>query len=272
MSVAKSVRSMETLLFGAPKIVEALMRAKLILSFWLTWTALLIVPVLPAAATSTLTGADAVSAFFDPNLTHPDLALSGAGSVENSGGVAIFSNTSFVMELDFLNNSPPGAYDNLILTAALASGVDYSGLVISVSLGSSTAQLVFNNGDFIDAMTFGLPFPPGGITGIGNGAGDFLSLNGALVGGFDLETSLVRGVNNPLMLAVDIAGISSPDQIIRFDAFGQNGGNIVIGNNPNSGAAGFMVPEPRATLLFAVGVLIAGIATRRRVELPIRTR
>ena len=263
---------MQTLHFGAPKIAEALMRAKLILSFWLTWTALLIVPVLPAAATSTLTGADAVSAFFDPNLTHPDLALSGAGSVENSGGVAIFSNTSFVMELDFLNNSPPGAYDNIILTAALASGVDYSGLVISVSLGSSTAQLVFNNGDFIDAMTFGLPFPSNGIKGIGNGAGDFLSLNGALVGGFDLETSLVRGVNNPLMLAVDIAGISSPDQIIRFDAFGQNGGNIVIGNNPNSGAAGFMVPEPRATLLFAVGVLIAGIATRRRVGLPIRTR
>src|SRR5262245_36672103 len=91
-----------------------------------------------ASATTKLTGSDAVSAFFNPNMTQPDLALGGGGSVENSGGVAIFDKTSFVMNLDFLNNGPPGFYENIILTAALDSSVDYAGVVVSVSFGGST--------------------------------------------------------------------------------------------------------------------------------------
>ena len=243
------------------------MRAR---SVWVLCAGLLVAPAVPASATTTLTGTDAVSAFFDPNLTHPSLQLGGAGSTENSGGVAIFGSASFGMTVDFLSSSPPDFYDNILLTAALDAGVDYAGLVVSVTFAGSQASLAF--ADFIDAETFGLPFPPGGIKGIGNGAGDFLSLNGALVGGFDLGTSLGRGVNDPLQLQVDITGISNPDQIVRFDVFGQNADDIVIGNNPNSGAAGFLVPEPRATLLSALGLLIAGFATRRRTQVPIQTR
>jgi hypothetical protein len=251
------------------------MRAR---SVWMLCAGLLVAPAVPASSTTTtLIGTDAVSAFFDPNLTHPSLQLGGAGSTENSGGVAIFGSASFEMRVNFLSSSPPDFYDNILLTAALDADLDYAGLVVSVTFAGSQASLAF--ADFIDAETFGLPFPPGGITGIANGAGDFLSLNGALVGGFDLGTSLERGVSNPLLLQVAVTGISNPDQIVRFDVFGQNADDIVIGNNPNSGAAGFrvpggsfLVPEPRATLLAALGLLIAGVATRRRTQVPIQTR
>jgi len=133
--------------------------------------------------------------------------------------------------------------------------------MVSVSYGGMTAILDYDAGNFTDAETFGLPFPRGGIRGIANGAGDFLSLNGALVAGIDLQRSLTRGVNDPLSVQVDITGLATGP--IRFDAFGLDDDQIVIGNNPNSGAAGFLLPEPSAPLLFAVGSLVAGYANRR---------
>ncbi len=227
-----------------------------------------LLPVGEASALSTLTGSDAVSAFFDPNLTQPRLELSGAGSVENSGGVAIFDASfgydSFALDVDFLGNNAPDAYEDIVITAALAPGVDYSGVSIRLALGADVMSLAFDGGDFTDATSFGLPFPPGGITGIGNGAGDYLSLNGALVAGWDLESSLARGVNDPLSLQVEVIGLSAPDQLVRFDVFGLNGGRIAIGNNPNSGAAGVKpVPEPAAVALYLVGLGVVGASIRR---------
>lgn len=232
-----------------------------------------LLPADDAAALSTLTGADAVSAFFDPNLTQPRLQLSGDGSVENSGGVAIFDADfgydAFTMDVGFLGNAAPDAYEDILITAALADGVDYSGVSIRLSLGAEVLSLSFDDGDFTDAATFGLPFPPDGINGIGNGSGDYLSLNGALVAGWDLESALVRGVNDPLSLQIEVFGLSDPNQLIRFDVFGLNAGSIVIGNNPNSGAAGVNpVPEPAAVALYLAGLAVVGVSIRRQLARP----
>ena len=126
---------------------------------------------------------------------------------------------------------------------------------------SGTADLVYNDGDFTDAETFGLPFPSDGIKGIGNGSGDFLSLNGALVGGFDLMAGLERGVTDSVTVSIAVTGIDS-GRIVRFDIFGTDATGNVVGNNPNSGAAGAM-PEPSAALLFAFGTLLVAGRTRR---------
>ena len=215
----------------------------------------------PAFAIGTLTGLDAVSAAFDPNYTSPHLELQVVGStMETTGGVSLSSSGTFDLDIQFKDGSGEDRYYNLILTAALDSGVDNSGVEIAVVFGGS-AGLAYDNGDFTDAEDFGLPFPSDGINGIGNGSGDFLSLNGALVGGFDLMTGLERGVTDLVTVSITVTGVSS-DRIVRLDVFGTDHDGIVIGNNPNSGAAGAM-PEPSAALLFSLGALLVGARMRR---------
>ena len=216
----------------------------------------------PALALQTLTGDDAMTSFFDPNNTSPRLELQVVGStLETTGGISLSTSGSFDLDIRFKDGGGPHVYDNLILTAALDSSVDNSSVEISVLFGG-TETLVFNNGDFTDAEDFGLPFPADGITGIGNGSGEFLSLNGALAGGFDLMASLERGVTDVVTVSIMVTGIDS-GRIVRFDIFGTDKSGNVIGNNPNSGGAGVM-PEPSAALLFGFGTLLVGMRMRYR--------
>lgn len=216
----------------------------------------------PAFALTTLTGADAMTANFDPDNTNPHLELQVVGStLETTGLVSLSTSGSFDLDIMFKDGGGADAYHNLILTAALDSGADNSGVSVTVVFGGDSAVLSYA-GDFTDAETFGLPFPPDGITGIGNGTGDFLSLNGALVGAFDLGEGLERGVTDSIRISLNVTGIDA-DSIVRFDIFGTDENGNIIGNNPNSGAAG-VVPEPSAALAFSAGLLVVGNTIRRR--------
>ena len=214
--------------------------------------------------------ADGVSSFFDPdNETQPHLQLDGAAAGEDADGAAVFTTgfgtSTFTMEVDFLSASEPDSYDGIFVTAALNPEVDYTGVSVELAFGGDSGTIMST--EFKDAETeFGLPFPPGGIRGIGNGAGGSFSLNGALVAGWDLETDLIRGVNNPLSVDITISGIGQTDQAIRFDVFGYdvNSPAIVMGNNPNSGLAVTRpIPEADSVVLLVAGLAVVLIAGRK---------
>jgi hypothetical protein len=225
----------------------------------------------PAFALATLTGDDAITANFDPNNTSPHLELQVVGSTtETTGGVSLAESNTFDLDIMFKDGGGVDTYDNLILTAALDSGVDNTGVSVTLTINGSSETLTYSLDfpdaeDFTDAEDFGIPFPPLGndkIDGISNGSGDFLSLNGALVGGFDLMTGLDRGVTDVVTVSLSVTGLGD-GSIMRFDIFGTDENGNIIGNNPNSGAAG-VVPEPSAALAFGAGVLVVGSTVRRR--------
>jgi hypothetical protein len=201
---------------------------------------------------------------FDPNNTFPHLELQVVGStLESAGGVSLSTDTSFDLDIMLKDGGGADAYENLILTVATNSNA----LSISITCpvcGPGTVTL--DSAGFGSATDFGLVFPPDGIRGIGNGAGDYLSLDGALVGGFDLMTGLERGSVESVRVAVEVAGFdyTSGDRL-RLDVFGTDpdGSGNVIGNNPNSGAAG-VAPEPSAGLVFGLGLLTVSRFVRRR--------
>lgn len=220
----------------------------------------------PAQAVTVVTDA---SAFFDPdNRTQPRLQLDGAAAEEDADGAAVFitdfGTATFTMDVDFLSASAPDSFDGIFVTAALRPDVDYTGVSVGLAFGGDSAEIFWTQ--FGDAETeFGLPFPPHGIRGIANGEGGAFSLNGALVAGWDLETALVRGVNDPLSVEITTRGVVSSSQQIRFDVFGYdvNSPAVVIANNPNSGLAVTQpMPEAASIVLLVAGLGVIGLAAR----------
>ena len=241
-----------------------------------------------ASATQILTGS--INATF-ASQTAVHLRLTAPGMIE-TGGVSLLplppGDPSFTMTAGFLGANAPDSYDDFIILASLDPAFDNSALSITLDGQTIAAS------QFVDAAAFGIPFPPNGINGIGNGAGDYLSLNGAVVAAWEFDTQLVRpGAEVDVMLT---GYTGSLDQKIRFDVFaldevsetvqtttangrGRGNGNqngnpggsstapatvtrLIVANNPNSGALG-VIPEPNAALVFAVGAAIVGGATRR---------
>jgi len=216
---------------------------------------------------------------FDPNNTQPELAITGQGAVPNSGGVDIFSTNAFTLDIGFLDgaytNTKKKSFDNLFLTVAFSPD---GGLFDSIRFfdpGDPSDYLEFAPSQFVDSQLFGLPFPPGGIQGIANGAGDFLSLNGALMAGIDLNASLLRDnkATEPPAVHVGVEVVNpvgGQGSRIRFDVFGlKNGASWnVVGNNPNSGAAGYSdgrsAPEPASLTLLTAGAVLLGLRRRRQ--------
>ena len=223
---------------------------------------------------------------FDPNRTSPELQITGFGSVENSGGVAVFSNSQFILDIMFLDaytNESKRSFDDLFLTAAFQPGGAAFDKIrfFDPDDTSDYTDILFSS--FVDSQDFGLPVPPDTtIRGMANGAADFLSLNGALMGGVDLGVGIQRDSSATLPPTVSV-GVqvfaADPNSQVRFDTFGLKNMNsfgwIVRGNNPNSGAGGTTpmctppppnpaVPEPATALLFAVGVAALHRAKRRR--------
>jgi hypothetical protein len=244
---------------------------------------------------SPITGQDGLEGHFgtdpfDPNNTGPELQLTGIGSVENTGGVAVFSVDEFILDVLFLGNhanESKVSFQKLMVTAAFEP-VDASFEKLRFFDPEDPGNYVdILSGEFVDSEELGLMFPPdGSIRGIGSGAGNFLSLDGALMAAVDLGVGLERDPMPPsASLGVEVYA-PSPDLSIRFDVFGLNttpgSGWNVEGNNPNSGAAGVrttggggddpfpdptpgggLVPEPTTLLLFGPGAA-ALIAYRRR--------
>ena len=242
--------------------------------------AVLLLAATGANATQVLVGS--INAVF-ADRTDVHLQLSAPGMIE-TGNVALLplqpGSPSFTMTADFLGANAPHSYSDLIILASLDPSFDNSAL--SITLGGETIAA----NDFVDAAAFGIPFPPNGINGIGNGAGDYLSLNGAVVAAWELDTPLVRpdGVDIDVMLT---GYTGSLDQKIRFDVFaleevanststqsqglGRPGSSpvgpatiqrTIVANNPNSGALG-VIPEPTAAIVFAVGAVVVGGASLR---------
>ena len=216
----------------------------------------------PALALGTLTGADSMTDAFDPNNTSPHLELNVDNSaLETPGGVSLSESGTFDLDIGFKDNGGEDFFDNLILTAALDSTADNSAVEITVIFGG-TVSVSYAAGDFTDAQAFGLPLPPGGIRGIAYGEGDYLNLDGAEIVGFDLMAGLERDVVDFITVSIIVSGLST-DGLVRFDIFGLDASGNVIGNNPNSGAAG-VIPEPNAALLFGIGSLLLGFRLRDR--------
>jgi hypothetical protein len=244
-----------------------------------------------AGGTQILTGSINAT-FSDRTAVH--LQLSAPGMIE-TGGVALLplqpGDSSFTMTAGFLGANAPDSYDDFIILASLDPSFDNSALSITLDGQTIAAS------QFVDAAAFGIPFPPNGINGIANGAGDYLSLNGAVVAAWEFDTQLVRPGEEVDVLISGYTG--SLDQKIRFDVFaldetpetlqttttvngrgrgngnqnqnGNQGGSttapatvtrLIVANNPNSGALG-VIPEPSAAIVFAVGAAIVGGATRR---------
>lgn len=226
---------------------------------------------------------------FSPNNTSPQLQLTGQGAIGNSGGVAVFYQDSFTLDVMFLNspgNERKPSFEKLLLTAAYEPGGATFDRIRFYDPESPAIYVDLVSGLFVDSGDYGLIFPPGGIRGIDNGSGDFLSLDGALIAGVDLGVGLERGPGPPsVSIGVEIL-TSTPDSQIRFDVFGLNNtpshGWNIVGNNPNLGAAGVVtmgvgppsggpqgdpegaVPEPTTLLLFGPGAAILIAARRRR--------
>jgi len=221
---------------------------------------------------------------FSPNNTSPQLQITGAGSVENSGGVAIFGSSAAVLDIQFLgaygNESKP-SYEKLLLTAAFRPDEPGFGGIRFFDPEEPSQHVDIPAAAFADAEAFGLIFPADGIRGIGDGAGDFLSLDGALVAGVDLGIGLERDGDAalPPMASVGVQILApEPGMAVRFDVFGLNdtdatGWNIQ-GNNPNSGAAGIVPPPdgpevpashlPEPGTMFLFGSAVAVLITMRR--------
>jgi hypothetical protein len=243
-----------------------------------------------ASGTQILTGS--INATF-ASQTQVHLQLTAPGMID-TGGVALLprppGDSSFTMTAGFLGANAPDSYDDFIILASLDPSFDNSALSITLDGQTIAAS------QFVDAAAFGIPFPPNGINGIGNGAGDYLSLNGAVVAAWEFDTQLVRPGEEVDVMLTGYTG--SLDQKIRFDVFaldetpetletttangrgrgngnqngnGSQGGSsvapatvtrLIVANNPNSGALG-VIPEPSAAIVFAVGAAIVGGATRR---------
>lgn len=225
---------------------------------------------------------------FDPNYTSPQLQITGSGSVENTGGVAVFDHTEFTLDIQFLGaytNESKRSFEDLFLTAAFQPG------------GASFDRIRFFDPDepshfydlsfssFIDSQDFGLPFPPDTtIRGMSVGEADFLSLDGALMGGVELGVGLERDGQATVPPTVSVGvQIFAPDpgSKVRFDVFGLNDtsshGWLVKGNNPNSGSGGVVpscpslppppppaIPEPATALIFLSGAAALTVIRRRR--------
>ncbi len=227
---------------------------------------LLVAGASEARAISVVSGSGAVTSIFDPNVTQPRLQLL-ADENENVGDGSVIrvdlpEDCTFEVVIDFLDDLPPDAYGNLLLSVALASGVDYTGVSIRADIGGQIATLSYDAGVFTAAPSFGLPAY---IEGIGNDG--FLNLNQAVAAAFDLETRLVRGVNDPLTLTISVSGLKNIDQLVRFDVFGlSDNGQVVVGNNLNYGSVGVRpVPEAAALTLYLAGLGIAGACLRRKL-------
>ena len=211
---------------------------------------------------------------FDPNNTSPELMITGDGAVENSGGVDIFDVDGFTLELRFLDdayeNEKKPSFEDLFLTAAFRPEAPNEFDAIRFFDPEDPSDYVeIAKGDFVDAEAFGLIFPPGGIAGIANGEGDLLTLNGALVAGVDLGVGLHRDKHAPeapaVRVGVQVIGyVPGRSASIRFDVFGLNWRSpaSIEGNNPNSGAAAFVAPEPASALL--LGTALFALVRRRR--------
>lgn len=233
-------------------------------------------PAHPASAVSTLTGPGAITPYFAGADSFPQLDLSGPELVDIGTGFEVYAGTAgapsnaFQLDVDFLDSHPPDRYEDLILTAALKPNVDYAGVSVRLTFAQDVVQLDFDHGDFTNASLFGIP-ELSNLPGTGYGTGGFMSLENARMGGFDLQTDLTRGVNDPLAFTVEVFGVTSPEQLIRFDVFGLCEYGVVFGNNPNAGAAGFQVgpvrpvPEPGAVALYLAGFGVAAVALRRRL-------
>jgi len=269
---------------------------------WLAALVIVLVAATPAAACiiKPVAGDDALATYFGndpftPNNTAPELQLTGAGSVENTGGVAVFTGNEFTLDLLFLNsptNTHKPSFSKLLVTAAFEPGGAGFDSIRFYDPDRPWDSVNIPFGSFVSAEGFGIP--EGDIRGIGNGAGDFLPLTGSQVAAVDIGVGLLRGGLLPsASLGVEIIG-ASDESAIRFDVFGLNhspctGWNIQ-GNNPNSGAAGTLtgggggggggggsgggggdiptpslgvVPEPTALLLFGPGALALYIKRRR---------
>jgi hypothetical protein len=232
-----------------------------------------LLPATQASAVSALTGSGAITPYFGWSDEFPLLDLSGPALTDNGTGLEVYAGdaggpNAFQLDIDFLNGEPPDRYDGLVLTVALDSHVDYSGVTVRLDFGESYLDLDYDAGDFVSASAFGMPDTS---TIPGYASGGFLDLDEAWMAGVDLETDLTRGENNPFEMQIQIFGATSRDQIIRFDVFGLCPYGVVMGNNPGYGAAGFQVgpvrpvPEPAAVALYLLGLGIAGTSVRKKL-------
>ena len=221
---------------------------------------------------------------FVPNETAPELQITGEGSVENTGGVAVFDDSAFTLDILFLNsydNESKISFDDLMVTAAFQpGGASFQAIrFYDPNDADDFVELPFSL--FIDSMDFGLPRPAEDtIRGMGTGEADFLSLNGALMGAVDLGVGLERDCDAtlPSTASVGIQVVEpAPGSKIRFDVFGLNHHSpwIVEGNNPNSGSGGMtttctppppsdVIPEPASICLLGAAVAVLHVSRRRR--------
>ena len=231
-----------------------------------------------------VTGADGIEDYYDndvfsPNQTRPELQISGSGSVENSGGVAVFDTTEFTLDIQFLSdyrNERKRDFDTLMLTAAFQPGGAAFDKIRVYDPADPSQFLDFHYDSFVDAELLGLPMPPENvIRGMGTGEADFLSLNGALLAGVDLGVGLERdqSATSPPTVSVGVQVFApEPESKIRFDVFGlrRNSPWVVYGNNPNSGSGGVttdggsVVPEPATGSVVLAGAAALTWWRRRR--------
>jgi len=213
---------------------------------------------------------------FEPNNTDPQLQIGGTGSVENSGGVAIFKDEMFILDLQFLNaytNPQKISFEEMFLTAAFRPNQpNFEALRLFDPANPSNA-LEFTPDMFADSRAFGLPFPPdSNIKGIAVGEGDFLTLDGAIIVGAALGVGLQRDANATLpptvQLGVHVVNpVEGKTVAIRFDVFGLNpDGSLwnVQGNDPSSGSSGYFVPEPCSLSLIVAGAFALAVRHSRR--------
>jgi len=211
---------------------------------------------------------------FDPNNTHPYLQLDGAGSQENEGGVAVFEDDTFILDLTFLDDGyatdgKPN-YEMLLLT--VGTHANHAGFeeirFFDPDDPSESVEIPYSA--FVDSEQFGMIFPPDGVRGQGEGAGELLKLEGNVMAGVDLGTGLTRreSESDPVPTVRVGVQVINPAVVcgIRFDVFGLNHYSPpnIQGNNPLSGGAGYYVPEPSSLSLLAGGLVLAWARRRRK--------
>jgi len=212
---------------------------------------------------------------FDPNNTAPWLQITGDGSVENTGGVALWEEETFTLDIRFLDdayaNVSHPSFENLLLTAAYQPTDGTFEKIRFFDPHDPSHAVEIDYDDFVDVDSFYFPFPPDGISGIGSGEADFMGLEGSRVAGLDLGLGLHRDAEatGPPTVRVGVEVIEpehGPTVRIRFNVFGLNSASPpnIEGNNPASGSAGYIIPEPSSLGLLMLGALLLRRRARRR--------